>query len=173
MTRTVALLASLLLLLSACGSSDDGSEDKNSDSVSGKVTLADFSLEVPDGWVAADVQLDGPVVLAARGADDENQQLIISSFAAPGDAEDAAIYAASGFVSSYGAKCQRLPKDMTFGTERLVFDCAFTDPEPFRKVLVVQKTRTRSALLLVQSDGDTLSDLAPLVTPLVESWTWA
>jgi hypothetical protein len=172
MTRTVALLASVLLLLTACGSSDDGSSGKTPDALTGRVELADFSLDMPDGWAEADVQLDGPVVLAARGVDDENHQLIISSFAAPGDAEDAAIFAASGFVSTYGAHCRRLPKDTTFGTERLVFDCAFTDPGSFHKVLVIQKTRTRSALMMVQGDGSSLAGLAPLVSPLVAGWTW-
>jgi len=178
MTRTLATLAASLLvptlLLSACGGDDEDGND-GGESISGRVTTADgaISLKLPDGWENADAQLDGPVVFAANQVGDENQQVIISSFPKRGEAEDAAIFAATGVVQQ-GATCKRVEKDRTFGAAHVVIDCAFTEPEPFHKVFVIQleKPGRRSALVLAQGDGETLADLAGLVNPVLDSWRW-
>lgn len=140
----------------------------------GRVTTQDgsVSLVLPRGWVKyAAAELDGVVVLAANQADDRGEQVFVSSFEDAGAAEDAAIYAATG-MAGQGATCKRVEKDRTFGGQRLLFDCAFTDPEPFHKVLVPMGDAERGALLLVQTDGEDLADTAGRITPILESWRW-
>lgn len=179
MNRALALLAATLLLTS-CGGADEKKQDEEeaevvTEPVSGRLTTEDdsVSLVLPHGWEKyASEELDGVVVLAANQADDEGEQVFVSRFDNRKAAEDAAIYAATGMVAQ-GARCHSWPRDTTFGAERLVLDCDFTDPEPFHKVLIPIGDAKRGAMLLVQTDGDTLEDTAGRITPILDSWRWS
>ncbi len=179
MTRTLALLAATLLLSSCGGDEETKQQDEEpravTEPVSGRVSTQDdsVSLVLPEGWEKyAAEELDGVVVLAANQADDEGEQVFVSRFDSLKAAEDAAIYAATGMVAQ-GAKCRSWPRNTTFGAERRVLDCDFTDPEPFHKVLIPIGDATRGAMLLVQTDGDTLADTAGRITPILDSWRWS
>lgn len=177
MTRVAALLVVLLLLVS-CGDGGGGDgggagDRPGAEPLPSRVTTEDevASLAPPAGWVATSARLDGPVVLAIS-APDESEQLFVSTFDRPGDAENAAIFAATG-AAQQGGTCKRVERDRTFGAPRLVVDCAFGGDEPFHKVFLVQVDGDRSALLLVQATGKDLADTAPLVTRLLDSWRWS
>ena len=181
MKRTLGMSLAALLLLTACGP-DDGPEedadagDRESTSDAGadtRVTAKDdsLSLELPEGWEEIDRELPGAVVLAATEAGDETQQIIVSRYDGAEAAENEAIFSATG-ISEQGGVCERLDDDTTYGEPRLVFDCAFTEPEVFRKVLVPVAGEDESAVVLVQLTVTSLDETASVVTPILESIEW-
>lgn len=135
-------------------------------------TDGSMSLVVPDGWEAVDDTLPAGVGFAATEAGDETQQLIVRTSSSADAAEDAAVFAAVGFVDQ-GGVCRRLEGDTTYGVPHLVFDCPFTEPTAIRKVLVTVVEGDRAVLVLAQLHGETLEDTADVLAPFLAGIVWA
>ena len=172
MRQTFGILLALVLLGGctiprAADDDPDGAEPAEQ-----RVTVADgsLSIEVPTGWETVDELPDG-VAFAATEVDDENQQLIVTTFDSAGAAEERVLEAAVS-IAGQGGVCQRLVDDTTFGDPYLVFDCPFTEPMVIRKVLVSVVDGEQSAMVLAQLDGATLDDTADVLTPFLEGFVW-
>lgn len=166
-----------MVVLTGCSSgTDDG--DATADPGAGesdrRIEASDgsFTIEIPEGWASREEFLQGSVVVAAQG-EDEIGQLLISVFDDVDAAEGQAIYTAAGLASSDVA-CKRQEDSTVFGDARLVFDCPQkADGSTVRRLFIPVEHDGASILVLVQTSAESLAETAAVVTPMLESLTFA
>lgn len=163
-----------LLLLAGCGADEKATpEVAEPKPVGGTITVGDgaASFTMPEeGWVEAWTP-DGPIVFGAQLATDETQQVFVGITDSREEAEAFAIATATK-LGENEATCRRDLKDTTFGASYRVVDCLWSEPEPYHKLMVVLGDEDGGAMVLVGGAGEKRSALAPVLTPLLESWTW-
>ena len=133
-----------------------------------------FTIEVPEGWSTKEKFLGAPVVVAVQG-EGRFDQVLVTHYFDDVRAEEEAI-SSGGMLSGSNVFCERLDESTVFGEERLVFDCPVQEvgKATTRKLFfpVVRDGEKESALVLVQTTGETLGDTADVVQPILESFTW-
>jgi len=171
-----ALGTTLLLLLPGCSSSAPSSGGSGSGGAApGQQRLegisGSLSVEVPEDWTSKADAARPPVVVAAQGPDPVDQ-LLVSTFAGPKEAQDNAVFAVAG-LGGRGITCERLQDSTAFGEPRLVFDCPQeVEGTTVRRLLFPVAQEEGSALVLLQTAGASLADTAPVVTPVLDSLSW-
>lgn len=177
MRRTSSRLAlvalALPLLLAGCGDEEKSTpEDAEPRSVAGRLELGEgtASIVLPEGWVES-FEPDGTVVLGATNTKAEDQQLFVNLLGSRQEAQDVAITVANAWAGA-GDECRRDEVDDTFGDDYWLVDCYSAERHAHRLVIVMGDA-TRGSALVFYGAGDERKDLAPLVTPILESWTWS
>jgi hypothetical protein len=112
------------------------------------------------------------VALALQGDDDEHSQILAVADESAEEAESQALWMATGFASSEGIACERTEDADFFEPAALFFDCPWTEPESFRKLLVPVVDDERSVMFLLQADGGDLDEVVAEVGPVVDTFTW-
>jgi hypothetical protein len=172
--RHLLALPLLVLPLAACGGAD-APADKVARAVplSGRQETSDkvAAFVLPEGWIKPTEKLDGQVTFAAVDALDPTRQIFVTTGDSRADAEAEALFVADAYAKQKG-QCRRDRHDTTYGGTYQLVDCSWTDPAPYRKVMIVMGDETKGAMLLVGGAAKTRKDLAPLITPLLASWEW-
>lgn len=173
--RLAPLLAlPLLLALAACGGGGSSSDDEaRAVPLSGRQETSDgtAAFVLPKGWVKPLQELDGKVTFAAIDALDPTRQIFVTTGDSRADAEAEALFVADAYVKQK-AECRRDRTDTTYGGTYALVDCAWTEPSPYRKVMVVLGDDQKGAMVLVGGAATSRKDLADLITPLLKSWEW-
>ena len=173
--RLRAVLPLLVLLpLAACGEEKDaGDEPALATPLSGRQETADgkAAFVLPEGWIKPMEDLDGKVTFAAIDALDPSRQIFVTTGDSREDAEAEALFVADAYVKQK-AECRRDRKDTTYGGTYRLVDCAWTEPAPYRKVMIALGDDEKGAMVLVGGAAEKREDLADLVTPLLASWEW-
>ena len=157
----VFLSVLLVMTLCACG----GAQPSPAPAHGQRLTASDgsFTMTVPKGWSAHESQAQDPIVLVAPGTNKVNQ-LLVSEFEGKDEAENNAIFAVTGLLDG-GTECKR-----TKPASNLVFDCAGNyQGMPYRKLFFPIEHGNNSYLVLVQTQGETLSDAGKVASPIVAS----
>lgn len=174
-SRHLLVLPLLVLPLAACGGGDDASADKEARAtpLSGRQETSDevASFVLPKGWVKPTEELDGQVTFAAIDALDPTRQIFVTTGDSRADAQAEALFVADAYVKQK-AECRRDREDTTYGGTYQLVDCSWTEPAPYRKVMIVLGDDKKGAMLLVGGAAKSRQDLAPLIGPLLKSWTW-
>lgn len=166
-TPLLTVLAAAPLVVGC--SSSAGGDDRDGDRV--RAEGGAFSLEMPEGWSRMD---DAPstVALALQKDDNDHSQVLAVAYDDPAEAEKEALWMATGFASSQGIACEREEKSDVFAPAELFFDCPWTEPEPFHKILVPVVDDDRSVMFLLQADGAELDDVVAEVGPVIDTFAW-
>ena len=120
-------------------------------------------MTVPKGWSAHKEQEQNPIVLVAQGSNKVNQ-LLVSEFEGKGEAQNNAIFTVTGLLDG-GTECKRTKLE-----SNLVFDCAGNyQGMPYRNLFFPIEHGNNGYLVLVQTEGETLSDAGKVASPIVAS----
>ena len=161
--------------LAGCGGDEEPGAPEP-DRATQTVTALDesFTIEVPEGWATKEEFLGAPVVVAVQG-EGRFDQVLVTHYFDEVQAEEEAI-SSGGQLSGSNVFCERLDESTVFGEERLVFDCPIQEDgtATTRKIYfpIVREGEQESALVLIQTTGETLGETADVVQPILESFTW-
>lgn len=172
--RHLLALPLLVLPLTACGGGDDpGTKEARATPLSGRQETSDkvAAFVLPKGWIKPQQALDGQVTFAAVDALDPTRQIFVTTGDSRADAQAEALFVADAYVKQK-ATCRRDRHDTTYGGTHALVDCAWTDPGPYRKVMIVLGDDKKGAMVLVGGEAKSRKDLADLITPLLKSWEW-
>lgn len=138
--------------------------------VDGSITATDksFALTVPSGWTSPKRGVPSPFVVALQDQTAPTDQVLISSFASPTDADDAAQRTASGLAA------QKVACDPgTVGGRKLI-DCHYAyQGKQVRKMLFSFVHDKTSTLVLYQTLAKSRAAGYAKVDPILASWRWA
>ncbi|MBC9224780.1 hypothetical protein GL325_00460 [Aeromicrobium sp. 636] len=166
MNKTLgSLLVALLLLATTAGCGEEPRPTGGAADGTERITSSDERLSVAKGsWT--EHESSGTVALTLQDAEDTSRQLIVSPFDTAAEAENQAIYLATG-LAGQDIVCER-----TELGGRIAMDCPFSaDGTDYRKVLVVLEHDT-AAVALFQTAASSRREAFAALEAILDGGRW-